>query len=370
MKFSVSQADLSKGLSRVISVVPAKTTLPVLGNIMFKAQDGFLHLTATDLDVSITTKIQVDIKQPGSLTVPSKQFSELIKNLPNIPLEISSDPQFKLSVKCDKGDYKMSGESDDDYPALPMIDEKGSLKMDAKALSRMIGKTTFAVSSDQLRPALTGVLFQIFDKEFRLVATDGHRLAKMVCTKFESTIKEKTNVIVPTKALTEVAKDIKDVVNINIGQNHIRFDMGDTQLYSRILDETYPDYERVIPANNDKKLTADTHMVADAFKRVSIFANPITHQIRLAMSKKNIAISAEDIDGGNTGMEKLQAEYEGEDLQIGYNSQLVLAALNNVDTQEVVIQFKNSTSAGIIMPSHQVENENQMMLVMPVRLND
>ena len=132
MKFSVSQAELSKALTRVISVVPAKTTLPVLGNIMFRTQDGFLTLTATDLDVSITTKIPVDLKQPGNITVPSKQFNELVKNLPNIPLEISSDPQFKLLIKCDKGDYKLSGESDDDYPALPLIDEKGSLKIDAK----------------------------------------------------------------------------------------------------------------------------------------------------------------------------------------------------------------------------------------------
>jgi DNA polymerase-3 subunit beta len=370
MKFSVSQADLSKALTRVISVVPAKTTLPVLGNIMFRAQDGVLTLTATDLDVSITTKIQVDIKQPGNITVPSRQFNELVKNLPNIPLEISSDPQFKLMIKCDKGDYKLSGESDDDYPALPMIDEKGSLKIDAKHLSRMIGKATYAVSTDQLRPALTGVLFQIFGKEFRLVATDGHRLAKMVCTKFDSTIKENMNVIVPTKALTEVAKDSKDTTTLNIGQNHIRFDMGDTQLYSRILDETYPDYERVIPTNNDKKLTADTHTLADAFKRVSIFANPITHQVRMSLSKKSVTISAEDIDGGNTGTEKLEADFEGEDLQIGYNSQLVLTALNNIDTPEVFIHFKSPTSAGIVTPSHQMENENQMMLVMPVRLND
>lgn len=370
MKFIVTQADLSKALVKVISVVPAKTTLPVLGNILITAKDGFLNLTATDLDVSITTKISVDVKEPGGITVPSKQFNELIKNLPNIPLEISSDAQYKLLVKCDKGDYRLSGETDDDYPALPVVDEKGILKIDAKVLSRMIGKTSFSVSSDPLRPALTGVLFQVMSSELRLVATDGHRLAKMTYTKFESNVKDALNVIVPTKALSEVAKENKDVTSINFGQNHIRFDMGDTQVYSRILEETYPDYERVIPSNNDKQMTAETHMLADAFKRVSIFANPITHQIRMGMSKKDLTITAEDMDGGNKGTEKLKVQFEGDDLQIGYNAHLLMSALNNIDTSEVHMHFKGSTSAGIITPSHQVENEHQMMLVMPVRLND
>jgi len=370
MKFTVSQTELSKALSKVISVVPVKTTLPVLSNILLHVKDGFLSLTATDLDVSITTKINVDVKDAGGITVPSKQFNELIKNLPNIPLEVSSDAQFKLLLQCDKGDYRLSGESDDDYPALPVIDDKGVIKIDAKVLSRMIGKTSYSVSGDPLRPALTGVLFQIMPKEFRTVATDGHRLAKMTCTKFESTIKENLNVIVPTKALSEVAKETKDMLAINVGQSHIRFDMGGTHVYSRILEETYPDYERVIPSNNDKKLTADTNTLLDALKRISIFANPITHQVRMAMNKKSLTISAEDIDGGNKGTEKMAVDFEGDDLQIGYNSHLLLSALNNVDTSEVMIHFKSSTSAGIITPSKQIENENQMMLVMPVRLND
>ncbi len=369
MKFIVSQAEMNKALSRVISVVPSKSTLPVLSNVMFRAQDGFLHLTATDLDVSITTKIQVDIKQSGSITVPSKQFNDLIKKLPNIPLEISADAQFKLLVTCDKGDYRLSGESDDDYPALPVIDEKGAVKIDAKQLARMIVKTSFACSSDQLRPALTGVLFELSAKEFKTVATDGHRLAKVICTKFESTLKESTKVIVPTKALNEVAKDTKDVTTINIGANHIRFDMGDTQLYSRILDENYPDYERVIPSDNNKKFTADAKMLSEAIQRVSIFANPITHQIRMALGKET-TLSAEDVDGGNKGSEKVPCEFDGDAMQIGYNAHLLFGALNNIDTQEVFISFKGSTTAGIITPSHQIEHENQMMLVMPVRLND
>lgn len=370
MKFTVAQADLAKGLARVISVVPSKSTLPVLSNVMLKAQDGFLTLTATDLDVSITTKIQVDVKQPGSITVPSKPLNDLVKSLPNIPLDVSADAQFKFFVHCDNEEYRIPGESDDDYPSLPTVDEKGSLTIEAKQLSRMIGKTIFAVSNDQLRPALTGVLFQIHGSEFRLVATDGHRLGKMVCTKFETTIKEKTNVIVPTKALSEVAKDTKDATKIIFGQNHICFDMGDTQLFGRILDENYPDYERVIPGDNNKKLTVDAATLVEKVRRASIFANPITHQIRLAMDKDGARISAEDVDGGGKGSNQIKAEYDGDALQIGYNAQLLLSALNNIDTQDVVIAYKGPTTAGVITPSHQLEHENQMMLVMPVRLND
>lgn len=369
MKFNVSQAELSKALAKVISVVPTKTTLPVLGNVFLQAKDGALNLTATDLDVSITTRVTVNVVESGGLTVPSRQFSDLIKSLPNIPLEISSDAQLKLTVKCDKGEYRLSGESDDDYPALPVIDEKGVLRMDAKMLSRMIGKSSFAVSSDPLRPALTGVYMQL-SKDFKMVATDGHRLAKMTCTRFESTIKEPLNVIVPTKALHEVAKETRDSVSVHFAPNHVRFDLGETQIYSRLLEENYPDYERVIPTNNDKKLRVETGSLLEALKRVSIFANPITHQVRLALKSNELTITAEDADGGSKGVERLAVEFQGDEMQIGYNSHLFLSALGNIDTKEVVVDFKGPTSAGIVTPSEQSENENQMMLVMPVRLND
>jgi DNA polymerase III subunit beta len=369
MKFTVSQADLSKALTRIVSVVPVKTTLPLLSNILLVVEKGELQMTASDLDVSITTKVKVDSSKNGSLTVPAKPFNELIKNLPNIPLQLESDAQFKLYVRCDKGEYRLSGEPDDDYPALPVVDEKGSLKIDAKQLSRMISKTVFAVSSDPLRIALTGVLMQIASKEFRMIATDGHRLAKISYDLFESTLIDPLDVIVPGKALSEVAKDSKESTTINFGENHIRFDMGDTQIYSRILEETYPDYERVIPVENNKRLNAETSTLLEAFKRVSIFANPITHQIQLSMQKGLLQVTAEDIDGGSTGTEKVPVDYEGEPLQIGYNSNLLLSVLNNVDTKEVTIQFKTSTSAGLISPIQQAEHEQQMLLVMPVRIN-
>jgi len=369
MKFTVSQAELSKALSRVFSVVPVKTTLPLLSNIRLVAEKGELQLTASDLDVSITTKVRIDSGKTGTMTVPAKPFNELIKNLPNIPLQIESDAQYKLYVRCDRGEYRLSGEPDDDYPALPVVDEKGSLKIDARQLSRMISKTVFAVSSDPLRVALTGVLMQISVKEFRMVATDGHRLSHISYDQFESSLIDPLDVIVPAKALSEVAKDSKDATTINFGDNHIRFDMGDTQIYSRILQETYPDYERVIPVENNKRLTTETSALLEAFKRVSIFANPITHQIQLSMQKDLLQVTAEDIDGGSTGTEKVSVEYEGEPLQIGYNSNLLLSVLNNVDTKEVTIQFKTSTSAGIITPIQQAEHEQQMFLVMPVRIN-
>ncbi len=369
MKFSVSKAELEKSLAKVIAVVPSKSTLPVLTNMFIQAKDGALHVTATDLDVSVTTRTEVEIKESGGLTVPAKQFYDLVKSLPNNPLEIASDAQFKLTVKCDKGEYRLSGESDDDFPSLPVMDEKGMVRIDAKSLSRMIGKTTFAVSADPLRPALTGVYIHV-DKELRMVATDGHRLAKMTCTRYESNLKGSHHVIVPTKALQEAAKETKDHVSIHFAQNHVRFDLGGTQIYSRILEENYPDYERVIPTNNDKRLRAETGRLIEALRRAAILANPHTHQVRLSMKNGELTIAAEDADVGSRGVEPLPVEFEGGEMQIGYNAQLLLMALSHIDTKDVAIEFKGPTSAGIITPSEQNENEHQMMLVMPVRLND
>ncbi len=369
MKFTVTQSDLNRALSRVIGIVPVKTTLPILSNIRLQADQEYLQLTASDLNVSITTRVAIEGLADGSLTVPSKPFHDLVKNLPNIPLHLESDAQNKLHIRCDKGDYRISGESDDDYPALPHDDDKGFMKIDSRQLAHMISKTVFAVSSDPLRVALTGVFMQLTSNEFKMVATDGHRLSKISYRKFETSVVEPMDIIVSSKALNEVAKENRDTTMIVFGEHHVQFDIGHTRIYSRILEETYPDYERVIPADNDKHMIADTATLIEAFKRVSIFSNPITHQIQLQFSGKGLVLTAEDIDGGNTATENIPVEYNGDSLNIGYNSNLVLSVLNNVDTKEMRVEFKTSTSAGVITPIDQLEHEHQMFLIMPVRIN-
>jgi DNA polymerase-3 subunit beta len=360
---------LNRALSRVIGIVPVKTTLPILSNIRLQADQEFLQLTASDLNVTITTRVNIEGLSDGSLTVPSKPFHDLVKNLPNIPLHIESDAQNKIHIRCDKGDYRISGETDDDYPALPHDDDKGYLKIDSKQFARMISKTVFAVSSDPLRVALTGVMMQVNNNDFKMVATDGHRLSKISYKKFETSIVDPMDIIVSNKALNEVAKESRDMTTIVFGEHHVQFDIGHTKIYSRILEETYPDYERVIPVDNDKLMLVETATLIDAFKRVSIFSNPITHQIQLQFSQKGLIITAEDIDGGNTATENIPVEYKGEPLNIGYNSNLVISVLNNVDTKELKIEFKNPTSAGVIAPIEQLEHEHQMFLIMPVRIN-
>lgn len=369
MKFTVNQLELSRALSRVIGIVPTKTTLPVLSNFRLQVEKGYLQITASDLNVTIITRIAVESFSDGSLTVPSRLFHELVRNLPNIPLDIESDAQYKVHIRCDKGAYRIAGEPDTDYPSLPQDDDKGFLKIDSKQLSRMISKTVFAVSNDPLRVALTGVLMQVSNKEFRMVATDGHRLAKIVYRQFETSVVEPMDIIVSGKALSEIAKENRDTTTIVFGEHHALFDIGHTKIYSRILEETYPDYERVIPSDNNKTLIAETATLIDAFKRVSIFSNAITHQVQLDCAPGRLLITAEDLDGGNTGTETVPVEYTGDPLNIGYNSTLVLSVLNNVDTKELKFEFKTPTSAGIVTPTEQQEHEHLMFLVMPVRIN-
>jgi DNA polymerase-3 subunit beta len=263
----------------------------------------------------------------------------------------------------------MSGESSEEFPAVAEFKAKRDLEIDNNLLKRFISKTVFAVSKDELRPSMMGVLFQIKSNEFRAVATDGHRLVKVVNQDLKSHGFQK-DLIIPEKALQLVLRSSDEGENkISISDTHVMFDFGNTVLVSRLIDEAYPNYESVIPLENEKKLTVNRSQLLSCVKRVSLYSSSATHQIRFSMSGKNMEVSAEDADVGGEAKENVNCDYGADEMEIGFNSRYIEDMLSHIDSEEVVFKFSSPTRAGIVEPSVQKHNEDVLMLVMPVRLN-
>lgn len=371
MKFKVNKKEFYQAIQNIIGVVPVKTTIPILGNILLDLQENELNLTGTDLEVSISTKVEVLGEADGAVAVPAKILFEIVRELPEIPMEFTCDEDFKITLNTEKGFYKLSGESKDDFPKIAVEESQGSFSIDSRKLEGMINKTIFAVSTDELRTTLMGVYLKVLANEMRMVATDGHRLVKIV-DKGVSFSDLDQEAIIPTKALNLLSKNLNGTkeITVNLSDDHIIFELDKTTIFSKSIEGQFPNYERVIPDDNDKDLTINRELLSSSVKRVAIFSNSITHQIRLSVTKGNVKIQSEDIEFGGEAQETIEADYNDEDLDIGYNASYLLDILRHLETDEVVFNIKDQISAGIIYPSEQKEKEEILMLLMPIRLNE
>ncbi|MBI1803341.1 MAG: DNA polymerase III subunit beta [Ignavibacteria bacterium] len=369
MKFLTHSSELQKVLANVGSVIPAKSTLPILENFLFEISRDKLTITATDLDTSMSVTMPVKNTQDGKIAVPAKRLSETVRSLPNTEIEFLADVESnKILMKTTNGEYKLTGETSDTYPSIPTFKGTNELRMDNEALRRLITKTSFAVSTDELRPAMTGILFQIKKKEIRAVATDGHRLVRITKSDFASGIEQ--DVIVPAKALNIVAKSVMEGESIfSFNENNAMLSFNNTALISRMIEEKYPNYESVIPLDNEKKLTVDKNQLLASVRRTSLYASSTNHQVRFSLKKGSLTVSAEDIDFGSEARETLTCEYSSEPMEIGFNSTYIVDILSHLDTDEVTFALSLPTRACTVQPSEQRNGESLLMLVMPVRLN-
>jgi DNA polymerase III subunit beta len=368
MKFNVSSNDLNGGLSAVIGAVPSKATLPILETILFESEDGRLKLTATDLEISIIEYIDAEIEEEGAVAIPAKRLLETLRQLPNIPVFFEVDEAHNVEFKTDKGKYKLVGEEADEFPEIPDMEGGLALNTDTKLLQNAIQKTMFAVSTDDLRPAMMGVFFDIGTDETKFVATDGHRLVRFVNSNFTSD--EPLSFIVPDKALNLVSKalDAADC-ELVVSDDHAQFKSGSTIVITRLINEQYPNYESVIPRDNDKELLIDKNQMLSTVRRVSVFSSTTTRQIRLQLEADKLTIRAEDIDMSSEAKETISCEYGGEGMEIGFNAKYLADVLSNVDGDEAKFEFSTPNRAGIVKPAEEEEGEQMLMLVMPVMLN-
>lgn len=368
MKFNVSSNDLNGGLSAVIGAVPSKATLPILETILFESEDGRLKLTATDLEISIIEYIDAEIEDEGSVAIPAKRLLETLRQLPNIPVFFEVDENQNVEFKTDKGKYKLVGEEADEFPEIPDMESGVTLNTDTELIQNAIGKTMFAVSTDDLRPAMMGVYFDIGTEVTKFVATDGHRLVRFINSNFNS--EEALSFIVPDKALNLVSKSLDGPeCELKVSKDHAQFKSGSTIVITRLINEQYPNYESVIPRENEKELLIDKNQMLATVRRVSVFSSSSTRQIRLQLERDKITIRAEDLDMSSEAKETIACDYNSEEMEIGFNAKYLADVLSNVDGSEAKFEFSTPNRAGIVKPAKEEDGEEMLMLVMPVMLN-
>ncbi|MBE8721440.1 DNA polymerase III subunit beta [Sphingobacterium pedocola] len=372
MRFIVSTSVLLKQLQAISGASSSSTVLPILENFLFEIKDNTLTISATDLQTSMVTSLPIEAKEEGRVAMPSKILIDTLKTLPDQPVAFSVDTNtLAIEISAGDGKYKLSGENADDFPKIPVVENVTTVKIVAPILAEAINKTIFAVSNDELRPAMSGVLVQLGDQNVTFVATDAHRLVRYRRTDIGT--EKPTSIILPKKALTLLKSSLpSDDVTVSIEYNNTNafFQFGSIHLICRLVDERYPDYEAVIPQVNPNKLTVDRSLFLNTLRRVVIFANKTTHQVRLKINGSELHISAEDLDFSNEAHERLSCQFEGEDLEIGFNAKFLVEMLNNLNCEEVVLEMSTPNRAGLLVPAIKQDNEEILMLVMPVMLNN
>ncbi|GHA61527.1 DNA polymerase III subunit beta [Pontibacter akesuensis] len=372
MKFIVSSSALLKQLSSINGVVTNNPVVPILENFLFEINNSTLTITASDLETSMITELPVEAKENGRIAAPARILLETLKNLPDQPVTFTIDEEtYTIEISSANGRYKLSGENATDFPRVPSVQGGNSIEIPSNVLARAINKTIFAVSTDELRPAMTGIFVQLRSENVTFVATDGHRLLRY--RRSDVGTAQEASIIVPRKAFTLLKSTLPSeatVVRMEFNQSNAFFSFDNIRMICRLIDERYPDYENVIPVQNPNKLVIERSDLQSSVKRISIYSNKTTHQIRLKLSGSELQVSAEDLDFSNEANERLSCQYEGEDMEIGFNAKFLMEMLNNIDSDEITFELSTPNRAGLLMPIVNEEAEDVLMLVMPVMLNN
>ncbi|MES1214992.1 MAG: DNA polymerase III subunit beta [Bacteroidota bacterium] len=370
MKFIVSSSALLKQLQHISGVINANTVLPILEDFLFEVGKNKLTVVATDLETVMHIQLDVEAKDSGKVCIPSKILLDSLKNIPDQPLTFNIDKNFSIEITSDNGKYKIMGENPDNFPKEPTADDTTSFTMTASALVTAINKTLFATSSDDLRPAMTGVFFELDKKGVQFVATDAHRLVRYKRT--DAKAAKNDSFIAPRKPLNllkSAIPDNDDEITLSYNSNHLFVKHGTTQMSCRLIDARFPDYKVVIPLDNPYRLTVNKNDFQSALRRVSVFSNKSTNQVALNISGSELHLAAQDVDFSFEGTERMKCQYDGEDLTIAFNAKFLIEMLNAADSDEIKIELSTPTKAGIIKQTEQEENEELLMLVMPLMLN-
>jgi DNA polymerase III subunit beta len=371
MKFVVSSSVLLKQLSAINGVVSTNPIVPILENFLFKLDGNTLTVTASDLQTVMITEIAVEAGDKGAIAVPAKLLLDTLRGLPEQPITFNVDEEtFGTEIVSDNGRYKLSGENPIDFPKTPSVNRGQSVDLSSASLGTAIANTIFATSTDDLRPAMTGVFVQIGAENATFVATDGHRLVRYRRTDIQASAD--TSMIIQRKALNLLKSCLpsEDLpVKAEFTASNAFFSFGNIRMICRLIDERFPDYENAIPTNNPNTLTINRAEMLNSLKRISIYSNRTTHQVRLKMTLNDLSISAEDLDYSNEANERLMCEYNGDDMEIGFNAKFLIEILSNLTCKNVTFELSAPNRAGLIIPVEQEDNEDILMLVMPVMLN-
>ena len=372
MKFIVSSAALLKELQIIGGVVNSTNTLPILDNFLFEVDNERLTLSASDLETTMSTSISIESTDIGSIAIPARLLLDTLKTFAEQPLTFIKTESNTIEIIADNGKYAVAYVEGEDFPKTLHINDPSSTIMKGDVLAKSINSSLFATGNDDLRPVMSGVFFQFNSEGLNFVATDAHKMVKYSRIDYKS--EKSTEFIVPKKPLQllkGIMSGIQEDIKIQYNETNAQFIFGSSSLTCRLIDGKYPNYEAVIPKENPNKLIIDRALFLNSVRRVSIFSNKTTHQIRLKIIGSSLNISAEDFDYSNKAEERLNCEYKGVDLEIGFNSRFLIEMLNNLDSTSIQLAMSSPNRAGLITPiEKRDEGEEITMLVMPVMLNE
>lgn len=370
MKFTITRERLQEGLVAVAASVPAKTTLPVLSNILVEAQGDGLRLSGTDLDIAVSTTVAASVDEEGAITLPARKLVEIVREMPSAAIKVSSAGEQRVTIECGRSKFKLLGLPREEFPAFPSVSFEGGWKCSAQQLQKLISHVAFAASTEESRPILNGVLWELRPDRMRMVATNGHRLARMDVP-VDGGAGEDADLIVPPKALEQIRRlfDADQDIEIAKTENHLGFRSATTQVFTRLIEGPYPNYEQVIPRENDKHLTADKAALTSALRRMSIVASDQTHRVRVALSSGTCKLSVQTPDLGEA-QEEVTVTYDGSPIEIGFNAAYLLEVLKYLPTDEVRMTFKAPERAATCEPVGWDDPASYLTLVMPLRLVD
>jgi len=369
MEFKINSKVLEKLLAKIIPAVPSRTPMPVLENFLLDIKDGLLTVTATDLEIALRSSINVPSDKNLKMVVSAKLLYDIVRSLGDTQLVFRTETNSKLSLSTETGFYNLSYTSPEDYPDIPSVTKEKEVNIKGNDLKKAIEQTSFAMSKEDMRPAMTGTLFEFAEEGIRFVTTDGHRLVKYVNKNLK--FKKDEQYIIPERAISVLAKLLgENDVKIYISKTHVAFNFGDLEFISRLIGEKYPAYNSVIPLENDKILKVKTGDLLATIKRMMLFSTSNAKQVKFSLKENLLEVSAEDIDHGSNAKESIYCEYKGEPMDIGFNTAYVSDILSHVNDEEAIFKLHSPTKACIIEPSETEENEELMLLLMPVRLNN
>ena len=371
MKFIVSSSQLLRQLQVLGGVINSNNTLPILDNFLFEISENQLKVSASDLETTMTAVVAIESDSKGSIAISARLLLDTLKTFPDQPLTFKTEGDSIIEISSDQGKYDMAYFGGDEFPKSVSLQSPSKTIVPSNVLATAISKTIFAAGNDDLRPVMSGVFFQFSTDNLTFVATDAHKLVKY--TRTDVTADKTAEFIMPKKPLNllkGVLGGEEDVV-IEYNDANAKFTFENFVLICRLIDGKYPNYEAVIPKENPNKLTVDRASFQNSVRRVSIFSSKTTHQIRLKMAGTELNISAEDLDFSNKADERLSCDYQGDDMQIGFNSRFLSEMLSNLTSSEVLIEMSLPNRAGILTPIDVTdEGERITMLVMPVMLNN
>ena len=371
MKFIVNSTLLLKEIQKLSSLVSSTNTLPILDNFLFEISSNKLSIIASDLETTMISSIQIESQDDGKIAIPSRMLLDTLKSFSNNLLTFIVDMnKFTIEMSSETGNYKLAGQNGDDFPKTPSLSTSNKININSSVLLNAINKTLFASGNDELRPVMSGVYCELSNEYTVFVATDAHKLVKHI--RYDIISETNTSFILPKKPLSILKNHLASETDIFLEYNETNamFTFDNTTIICRLIDGKYPNYDAVIPKNNPNKLTISRSKILESIKRVSIYANKTTHQIRLKIAGSELQISSEDLDFANKADERLSCKYEGDDIEIGFNSRFIIDMLNNIGSDNITLEMSEPNRAGILLPlDGQEESEETLMLVMPVMLN-